>query len=86
MNGGRSCHRHRYHYFIPIIMIIVIIEIEISEVGIIADVTVYLGKKTKPKTNKQTKNKKTGKKHTQSHLYQPRVLEGLYCHTFSHWK
>lgn len=42
-------------------MIIVIIEIEISEVGIIADVTVYLGKKTKPKTNKQTKNKKNWK-------------------------
>ena len=56
MNGGRSCHRHRYHYFIPIIMIIVIIEIEISEVGIIADVTVYLGKKNK------TKNKQTNKK------------------------
>ena len=56
MNGGRSWHRHRYHHFIPIIMIIVIIEIEISEVGIIADVTVYLGKKNK------TKNKQTNKK------------------------
>ena len=71
------------------IIVILIFLSEIIDVSIIADVTVYLGKKqnkTRTKEQKQ-KTKKTGKKtHTHMYLYQPRVLEGLCCHTFSDWK
>ena len=71
-----NCHnRHR------------IFVIEIIDVSIIADVTVYLGKKQNKTKQNKNKESKTGKKtHTHMYLYQPRVLEGLCCHTFSDWK
>lgn len=69
---------------IIVIIFIVIFLNEIIDVSIIADVTVYLGKKqNKTKANKNKTGKKT---HTHMYLYQPRVLEGLCCHTFSDWK
>ena len=54
------------------IIVILIFLSEIIDVSIIADVTVYLGKKqNKTKTKEQKKNKQNWKENTHTHVFIP---------------